>query len=109
MFETVSNIEILFFSLHKTLQIYIPRTRLLFFLCYVDKYIEPHEDFVGLSIESDLQVDVFKDTMLRINLSIRDCRGQGYDNVWIDKGAATRISYKLPVITCPQFGHLGPN
>ena len=50
------------------------------------------EEFIGLyvveSIESDRIVHILKDTMIRMNLSIANCRGQCYDgaaNIWLDK------------------------
>ncbi len=49
----------------------------------VDAQFQPHEDFIGLhaveSIRADTLVEVIKDTMLRMELCISDCRGQCYD------------------------------
>ena len=49
----------------------------------VDDHFQPTEDFVGLhhveSINADTLVRCLKDTMLRMNLSIHNCRAQCYD------------------------------
>ncbi len=50
---------------------------------WVDDDFEPREDFIGLhhveSIKADILVACLKDTMLRMNISISNCRVQCYD------------------------------
>jgi len=47
-------------------------------LRWVDSYLEPHEDFIGLhvvdNITTDTIVHVLKDTVLRMNLNLSMCR-----------------------------------
>ena len=54
---------------------------------WIDKNMEAHEDFVGLHplsrTTADSIVQVLKDVLLRMNLDVKDSRGQCYD------GAAT--------------------
>ena len=56
-----------------------------FIICirWVDKYLESHESFIGLyqvdSITSDTSVSAIKDTLVRLNVKLTDCRGQCYD------------------------------
>ena len=46
----------------------------------VDEQFEPHEEFVGMyqvdSIKSSSIVEVWKDTIVRLNLALSNCRGQ---------------------------------
>ena len=54
-------------------------------LCFrwVDNILEVHEEFIGLYQISDTSADtvvkVIKDTLVRMTLSIKRCRGQCYD------------------------------
>ena len=47
---------------------------------WVDEHLEPHEDFIGFysipTANSDTLVAVIKDALLRMNLSLANCRGQ---------------------------------
>ena len=60
-----------------------------------DENFDVHEDFIGLhvveSIKADVLVSVLKDVLLRLNLSINDCRGQCYDGTANMAGACTGI------------------
>ena len=59
------------------------REQVVICLRWVDENLEPQEDFIGLykvdSTAADVIVKVLKDTLLRFNLSITQCRGQCYD------------------------------
>ena len=59
------------------------REKVVLVLCWVDKTLEAHEEFIGLymtsSITADSLVSIIKDTLLRMNLKIEHCRGQCYD------------------------------
>ena len=83
-------------------------------LRYVDDKFEPQEDFIGLcsvnSITADALVSVFKDAMLRMNLSIQNCRGQCFDGAanmcGFKKGAATQItSVESRAVFIHCYGH----
>ncbi len=80
----------------------------------VDENLEPHENFVGIhnvqSITADVLVATLKDTMLRMNLSISNCRGQCYDGAanmcGARRGVASQVSSDEPrsiFIHC--YGH----
>ena len=81
-------------------------------ICFrsVNEEIQCHEDVVGLyqveSIKSDSIVEVLKDTMLCLNLSISDCLGQCYDGAAnmtdVQNGVATQVSREEP---CALLSH----
>ena len=52
-------------------------------LCWVDDDLNPHEEFIDLqsvpNITADTRLAVIRDVLIRINLSITNCRGQCYD------------------------------
>ena len=66
---------------------------------WLDTKLESHEDFIGLycveSIDADTLTKVIKDILLRMNLSLSNCRGQCYDGCSAmtgkKKGVATQI------------------
>ena len=70
----------------------------------VDENFEPQESFVGLhvveSIQADVLVEVLKDTMVRMNLSVKNCHGQCYDGAanmaGSRSGVATQIASEEP-------------
>ena len=83
-------------------------------LRYVDDKFEPQEDFIGFcsvnSITADVLVSVFIDAMLRMNLSIQNCRGQCFDGAanmcGSKKGAATQItSVESRAVFIHCYGH----
>ena len=67
---------------------------------YVDANLEVHEQFIGLynleRTNAEMIVSVVEDVLLRMNLSITNCRGQCYDGAsnmsGIRAGVATRIN-----------------
>ena len=75
-------------------------------ICFrsVDEQFEPHEDLVGLyqvdSIKSSSIVAVVKDTIIRLNLALSNCRGQCYDGAanmaGIRNGVAAQIRAEEP-------------
>ena len=80
----------------------------------VDEQFEPHGDFVGLyqvdSIDSRSIIKVLKDTMLRLNLAMSNCRGQCYDGAAnmadIRNGVAAQICVEEPRATYSHcYGH----
>ena len=72
-----------------------------FIIClrWVDEKLNDHEDFIGLyqvdSIDANSLVRAIKDTLIRLNLPISDCRGQCYDGAsnmsGCKNGVATQI------------------
>ena len=60
---------------------------------------EPHEYFVFIhaveSIKADIFVAVLKDTMLRMNLCMSDCRGQCYDGAANMSGSKSGVAIQL--------------
>ena len=92
--------------------------QMVFCLRYVDCNLNVHEEFVGLySLEStsaDSIVSTVKDILLRINLSLKNCRGQCYDgassSVWgkigcckTDHGLRTQVSLHTLLWACTKF------
>ena len=79
-------------------------------LRHVNKDLEVMEQFVGLyqveSIKSDVLVACLKDVLLRLNLSLKNCRGQCYDGAanmcGARNGVATQIQAEEPRA---QFTH----
>ena len=70
----------------------------------IDEQFEAHEDFVGLYqvvlIKSTSIVEVLKDTIIRLNLAISNCRGQCYDGAanmaGIRNGVAVQMCAEEP-------------
>ena len=68
-------------------------------LRWIDDNLDDHEDFIGLyqvdSIGANSLVRAIMDTLIRLNLSISDCRGQCYDGAsnmsGCKNGVATQI------------------
>ncbi len=69
---------------------------------HVDEDLNVHEDFVGFhqvnSIDATTLTSVIEDTLLRMNLSLSQCRGQCYDGAsnmtGAKRGVATNILAK---------------
>lgn len=72
-----------------------------FTLCirWVDKSLVDHEDFIGLyevpSIQSDILVAAIKDVLLRMNLTLSNCRGQCYDGAANMTGSRNGVAVQL--------------
>lgn len=90
------------------------KEQLIVYLRSVDENLEPHENFIGIhhvdSIMADVLVAALKDTMLRMDIPISNCRGQCYDGAanmcGAKKGVASQISSDEPrsiFIHC--YGH----
>ncbi|XP_076343198.1 zinc finger MYM-type protein 1-like [Tachypleus tridentatus] len=52
---------------------------------WIDDNLEPHEDFIGFyeipTIKADTIVLAIKDAIIRMNLTLANCRGQCYDKI----------------------------
>lgn len=63
---------------------------------WVDQHLKEHEDFIGLyqvsTIDADTLVSAIKDVLLRINVSISNCRGQCYDGASNMSGAKKGVA-----------------
>lgn len=76
------------------------REQVVIVLRHVDSELVVHEEFMGLytvgSIDSNTLTSVIKDTILRMTLSLSNCRGQCYDGAsnmsGAKKGVAANIS-----------------
>ena len=66
---------------------------------WVDSLLMSHEDFVGLYVTdlttSDALVTLIKDTLLRMNLKLENCRGQCYDGASNMRGCVTGVATLL--------------
>ena len=85
-----------------------------FCLRTVDENLDPFEDFIGFyeleNIKSNTIVRVIKDILIRLNLSLENCRGQTYDgasNMMGKKsGLSTQIFAEQPkAVTIQCQGH----
>ena len=65
----------------------------------IDDNFDAHEDFVGMHavecIKADTLVQVLKDTLLRMNLPIANCRGQCYDGAANMAGARHCVAAQI--------------
>ena len=74
----------------------------------IDESFEPHEDFVSIHtvayIKADIVLGVLKDTILRLNLRMSDCRGKCYDGATnrcgSKSGVAIQLTSEEPHATC---------
>lgn len=80
----------------------------------VDSKFEVHEEFVGLhqvdSIKSSIVVAVLKGTILRLNLTMSNCRGQCYDGAAnmaeVRNGVAAQMCIEEPrALYSHCYGH----
>ena len=87
-----------------------------FVLClrWVDEDLNPHEELVGLyvvpNICADTLVACIRDVLIRMNLTLKNCRGQCYDGAsnmsGAKSGVATQIKAKEPrAIFTHCYGH----
>lgn len=76
------------------------REQVVICLHWIDETFHAHEDFIGIykveSTGADVLIAVLKDVLLRLNLSLANCRGQYYNGAasmaGIRTGVATQIS-----------------
>ena len=68
-------------------------------LRHANQDLEVSEEFIGLyhvhSIKSDVLVACLKDVLLRLNLSINNCRGQCYDGAANMRGARSGVATQI--------------
>ena len=66
---------------------------------WVDDNLIDHQDFIGLyqvdDITSDTLVTAVKDTLIRMNVSLSQCRGQCYDGASNMSGSRNGVAVKL--------------
>ena len=83
----------------------------VFLLRWVDEALEVHKEFIGLYSTScttaEALVSIIKDTLLRMNLKLEQCRGQCYDGAsamsGMKNGAAEMICDRSVYTHC--YGH----
>ena len=75
------------------------REQVIVCLRWTDEQFEAREEFIGLhkvdQIDSDTIFAVSKDTLLRMNLKIENCRGQCYDGAANMTGAKKGVAIQL--------------
>ena len=75
------------------------KEQLSFCLRTVDENLDPFEDFVGFyeleNIKSNTIVRVIKDILIRLNLSLENCRGQMYDGTSNMMGKKSGVSTQI--------------
>ena len=75
------------------------KEQLSFCLLSVDKNLNAFEDFIGFyqleNIKSDTIVQVIKDILIRMNLSLSNCRGQTYDGSSNMMGKKSGVSTQI--------------
>ena len=73
------------------------REQLVVCIRWVDSKLQAHEEFICMYVLSDIKsntlVAVIKDTLARLNLSLKKCRGQCYDG-------ASNMSDWLQIWSC---------
>ena len=66
---------------------------------WVNDELQPHEDFLGLykvdNIQSNTIVGILNDILLRMNLTLSNCRGQCYDGASNMAGSRSGVSTQL--------------
>ena len=90
------------------------REQFVLVLRHVDEKLVAHEEYIGLykvaSIDSDSLTKTIEDCLLRMNLSLNNCRGQCYDGAsnmsGCKNGVSKQISDKEPkAIYTHCYGH----
>lgn len=90
------------------------REQIVLVIRHVNENLEPQEEFIGLtkvpSIDADTLTKTIEDCLLRMNLSLNNCRGQCYDGAsnmsGAKKGVATQINEKEPrAVYTHCYGH----
>ena len=70
--------------------------QLVFCIRFVDGHLNCHEEFIGLhsmdSISADSIIRTIEDILLRLSLSLQNCRGQCYDGASSMAGCKTGVS-----------------
>ena len=58
--------------------------------------LEPHEDFIGLydtpAANATNIVNIIRDVLLQLNISLDDCRGQCYDGASVMHGVRNGVA-----------------
>ena len=74
-------------------------TQVVLVFRWVDDDLQVHEDFVGLhetdSTTADALVAIFRDTLLRLNIKLENCRGQCHDRAGVMSGRRSGVAKTL--------------
>ena len=66
---------------------------------WVDQNLEPHEEFMGyytiLVANAETIVSAIKDSLVRLGLTMSDCRGQCHDRAAVMKGARNGVARQI--------------
>ena len=66
---------------------------------WVDSKLQAHEEFIGMHIVSDIKSDTIvaaiRDTLTRLNISLKKCRGQCYDGASNMTGRKRGVSRQI--------------
>jgi len=75
------------------------REQLVVCIRWVDRYLEAHEEFIGLyqleNIEANTIVSTIRDMLKRLNLPMHKCRGQCYDGASTMRGPRSGVAKQL--------------
>ena len=78
------------------------KEQLVFCLRWVDDNLILHKDFIGMhpmkGTGADQTVFLIMDILLRMNLRLKDARGQCYDSAAVMAGAKTGIATQIKAI-----------
>ena len=68
-------------------------------ICWVDNGLQAHEDFIGMyvtaSTDANSIVAIIKDALMRMNLSLAQCRGQCYDGAAVMQGRRNGVAVQI--------------
>ena len=90
------------------------QVQFVFCLRWVDVDLNPHEEFIGLHVVSNICADTsvacIRDVLIHMNLALKNCRGQCYDGTSnmsrAKSGMATQIKIEeMRVIFSHCYGH----
>ena len=66
---------------------------------WVDKGLQVHEDFIGMYVtaltDANSIVAIIKDALMRMNLSLAQCRGQCYDGAAVMQGCRNGVAVQI--------------
>lgn len=83
------------------------REQCVLVLRHVDDDLVAHEKFIGLykvdSIDSDTLTKTIEDCLLRMNLSLNNCRGQCYDGAGNMSGAKNGVAKQISESCCGRY------
>ena len=68
-------------------------------ICWVNNGLQAHEDFNGMYVtasrDANSIVAIIKDALMRMNLSLAQCRGQCYDGAAVMQGRRNGVAVQI--------------